>query len=256
MRASPLSRIQDASAEEHMSEHHHVGRYEPEMLDLDEDCGTDRRGDDAEDGVTTPQTAHSHMDEEDARSEQSVVVRLDLRPIDSPFRTHSWTRNTGNLFGPRPMEQSPSLTSIGSLDLADILLPTDDPLLDSPSPSTSSTSSWESTMSSDDDPDSFQEGHIGHSNGDNDDAEDSDPFLNLDARFIDYGWGGECLREIEDIDFEFVYALHTFVATVEGQANATKGDTMVLLDDSNSYWWLVRVVKDSSIGEFEGRSLP
>lgn len=52
----------------------------------------------------------------------------------------------------------------------------------------------------------------------------------------------------EDIDFEFVYALHTFVATVEGQANATKGDTMVLLDDSNSYWWLVRVVKDSSIG--------
>ncbi|KAL1797701.1 hypothetical protein ACET3X_004307 [Alternaria dauci] len=52
----------------------------------------------------------------------------------------------------------------------------------------------------------------------------------------------------EDIDFEFVYALHTFVATVEGQANATKGDTMVLLDDSNSYWWLVRVVKDNSIG--------
>ncbi|CAN9236747.1 unnamed protein product [Alternaria alternata] len=52
----------------------------------------------------------------------------------------------------------------------------------------------------------------------------------------------------KDIDFEFVYALHTFVATVEGQANATKGDTMVLLDDSNSYWWLVRVVKDNSIG--------
>ncbi|KAI9835484.1 MAG: hypothetical protein M1838_005287 [Thelocarpon superellum] len=52
----------------------------------------------------------------------------------------------------------------------------------------------------------------------------------------------------EDIDFEFVYALHQFVATVEGQANATKGETMVLLDDSNSYWWLVRVVKDGSIG--------
>ncbi|EMF15910.1 uncharacterized protein SEPMUDRAFT_39007 [Sphaerulina musiva SO2202] len=56
------------------------------------------------------------------------------------------------------------------------------------------------------------------------------------------------IEDAEDIDFEFVYALHTFVATVEGQANATKGDTMVLLDDSNSYWWLVRVVKDSSIG--------
>jgi hypothetical protein len=25
---------------------------------------------------------------------------------------------------------------------------------------------------------------------------------------------------------------------------------MVLLDDSNSYWWLVRVVRDGSIGEF------
>jgi hypothetical protein len=55
-------------------------------------------------------------------------------------------------------------------------------------------------------------------------------------------------EKIEDIDFDFVYALHTFVATVEGQANATKGDTMVLLDDTNSYWWLVRVVKDGSIG--------
>ncbi|GAB1320406.1 protein phosphatase regulator [Madurella fahalii] len=78
--------------------------------------------------------------------------------------------------------------------------------------------------------------------------DDGDFSQSLDSRFIDSGWGGECLQETEDIDFEFVYALHTFVATVEGQANATKGDTMVLLDDSNSYWWLVRVVKDSSIG--------
>jgi hypothetical protein len=78
--------------------------------------------------------------------------------------------------------------------------------------------------------------------------DDSDNFFSDDPRFVDSGWGGECLRETEDIDFEFVYALHTFVATVEGQANATKGDTMVLLDDSNSYWWLVRIVKDSSIG--------
>ncbi|KAJ4260567.1 protein phosphatase regulator [Fusarium torreyae] len=80
--------------------------------------------------------------------------------------------------------------------------------------------------------------------------EDDDSALSLpdDPNFIDSGWAIECLQEVEDIDFEFVYALHTFVATVEGQANATKGDTMVLLDDSNSYWWLVRVVKDSSIG--------
>lgn len=84
------------------------------------------------------------------------------------------------------------------------------------------------------------------------DEDDDDSFsqsTNPDSRFIDSGWGGECLHDTEDIDFELVYALHTFIATVEGQANATKGDAMVLLDDSNSYWWLVRVVKDSSIGK-------
>ncbi|KAI1133028.1 hypothetical protein F5Y10DRAFT_291075 [Nemania abortiva] len=83
---------------------------------------------------------------------------------------------------------------------------------------------------------------------DEDEDEEDEFSFTDDYRFIDSGWGGECLQDTEDIDFEFVYALHTFVATVEGQANATKGDTMVLLDDSNSYWWLVRVVKDSSIG--------
>ncbi|KAH7632212.1 hypothetical protein B0T09DRAFT_117409 [Sordaria sp. MPI-SDFR-AT-0083] len=81
------------------------------------------------------------------------------------------------------------------------------------------------------------------------DTDDDGDFSHVhDEHFLESGWGGECLQDTEDIDFEFVYALHTFVATVEGQANATKGDTMVLLDDSNSYWWLVRVVKDSSIG--------
>jgi hypothetical protein len=86
-----------------------------------------------------------------------------------------------------------------------------------------------------------------------DEDDDYDIPYFTESRFVDSGWGGECLQETEDIDFEFVYALHTFVATVEGQANATKGDTMVLLDDSNSYWWLVRVVKDSSIGELTSK---
>ena len=134
-------------------------------------------------------------------------------------------------------------------DFQHLLLPADDPLLDnsfddaplSPSSSASNasigSSSPASTTSWDD-----QKPDI------NDDDTGDISFLD-ELRFTDSGWGGECLREIEDIDFEFVYALHTFVATVEGQANATKGDTMVLLDDSNSYWWLVRVVKDSSIGK-------
>ena len=77
--------------------------------------------------------------------------------------------------------------------------------------------------------------------------EDDDSTHTYDISMSDYSTE-DSLHGSEDIDFEFVYALHTFVATVEGQANATKGDTMVLLDDSNSYWWLVRVVKDSSIG--------
>ena len=46
-----------------------------------------------------------------------------------------------------------------------------------------------------------------------------------------------------------MYVLHSFTATVEGQANAIKGDVLVLLDDSNSYWWLVRIVKDNTVGK-------
>ncbi|KAF2199213.1 hypothetical protein GQ43DRAFT_125912 [Delitschia confertaspora ATCC 74209] len=107
---------------------------------------------------------------------------------------------------------------------------------------TLSSPTWSSSWTTDSDFDSVCDQDHYH------DDDSNDILFSDDPRFIDSGWGGECLRETEDIDFEFVYALHTFVATVEGQANATKGDTMVLLDDSNSYWWLVRVVKDSSIG--------
>jgi hypothetical protein len=52
----------------------------------------------------------------------------------------------------------------------------------------------------------------------------------------------------EDIDFDLVYALHTFQATVEGQASVEKGDSLTLLDDSNSYWWLVKVLKSDEVG--------
>ena len=134
--------------------------------------------------------------------------------------------------------------SSDSNDFHHLLLPSDDPLLDNSFDNASVTSSDSSPPSkaSWDEDEGLQMT--------DDDTEDIS-FVD-DSRFIDSGWGGECLRETEDIDFEFVYALHTFVATVEGQANATKGDTMVLLDDSNSYWWLVRVVKDSSIGQYSG----
>lgn len=110
---------------------------------------------------------------------------------------------------------------------------------DSPSPNPSSSSSWTSS-----------ECLSLPFEWEKEDDATNDVFFSSNPRFIDSGWGGECLRETEDINFEFVYALHNFIATVEGQANATKGDTMVLLDDSNSYWWLVRVAKDNSIGKF------
>ncbi|KAG0171974.1 hypothetical protein DFQ30_011411 [Apophysomyces sp. BC1015] len=52
----------------------------------------------------------------------------------------------------------------------------------------------------------------------------------------------------ENIDFDLCYTLHTFVATVDGQASVVKGDAMTLLDDTNSYWWLVKVLKTAEIG--------
>lgn len=140
-------------------------------------------------------------------------------------------------------------------DLRHLLLPANDPLLDNSfddadiSATCSESSSAASRVSSDGSDEIGNNEDASDDSGDENDDDDTEDFsLQNDPRYIDSGWGGECLRDTEDIDFDFVYALHTFIATVEGQANATKGDTMVLLDDSNSYWWLVRVVKDSSIG--------
>jgi hypothetical protein len=45
-----------------------------------------------------------------------------------------------------------------------------------------------------------------------------------------------------------VFAMHTFVANLEGQVCVLKGDLLALLDDSNSYWWLVRCLKTAEVG--------
>lgn len=55
------------------------------------------------------------------------------------------------------------------------------------------------------------------------------------------------LDENEPIDFSLVYALHTFVANLEGQVCVLKGDSLELLDDSNSYWWLVKCLKTEEV---------
>ncbi|KAI9027245.1 hypothetical protein CLU79DRAFT_833169 [Phycomyces nitens] len=52
----------------------------------------------------------------------------------------------------------------------------------------------------------------------------------------------------ENINFDLVYALHTFVATVEGQASVVKGDALILMEDTNIYWWLVEVFKTREMG--------
>lgn len=136
-------------------------------------------------------------------------------------------------------------TDMSLQEIEHFLLPVDDPLLED----AISNLNKEVERDESDLDDGWEDmDEMERSECDSDEDDDTQDFSTDDPRFIDSGWGGECLRDPEDIDFEFVYALHTFVATVEGQANATKGDTMVLLDDSNSYWWLVRVVKDGSIG--------
>ena len=52
----------------------------------------------------------------------------------------------------------------------------------------------------------------------------------------------------ESIDVDLVHSLHSFTATVEGQTNVVKWDSLFLMDDSNSYWWLVRVLKTQEVG--------
>lgn len=146
-------------------------------------------------------------------------------------------------------EEEPRQSSSETADINMYLLPEDDPLLDN-----SFDDVNHECHEKDDEDDWIDEDEAVYCDDEytSSDDDSSDFIWTTDPRFIDSGWGGECLRETEDIDFELVYALHTFVATVEGQANAAKGDTMVLLDDTNSYWWLVRVVKDGSIGECQG----
>jgi hypothetical protein len=52
----------------------------------------------------------------------------------------------------------------------------------------------------------------------------------------------------EEIDLSVVCAMHTFVATLEGQVAVVRNEPLVLLDDTNSYWWLVKPLRSNSIG--------
>lgn len=197
-------------------DHHRDGEYIP-----------------ANDIVAEPGDDHLHDDCYEDES-QDVLYPLPIEEFAQTFEERLANR--------LPREDSAVLDIP---DINEVLLPEDDPLLDI---SLDDNDELDDEGYDDNGSDSSWRTESECSWDEENDDDSNDISFSDDPRFIDSGWGGECLRETEDIDFEFVYALHTFVATVEGQANATKGDTMVLLDDSNSYWWLVRIVKDSSIG--------
>ncbi|KAI8873481.1 hypothetical protein GQ42DRAFT_28958 [Ramicandelaber brevisporus] len=55
-------------------------------------------------------------------------------------------------------------------------------------------------------------------------------------------------EEEEEVDFNYMYALFDFVGVVEGQVCVSQGDQLTLLDDSNSYWWLVQVNTTMAMG--------
>nr|GAT60953.1 predicted protein [Mycena chlorophos] len=84
--------------------------------------------------------------------------------------------------------------------------------------------------------------------------DDTDSLLEIDSdadeleEFVESSSSSLSLPLNETIDFDLVYALHAFPADLEGQANVAKGDSLFLLDDSNSYWWLVRVLKTEQVG--------
>ncbi|KAJ2788097.1 protein phosphatase regulator [Coemansia interrupta] len=52
----------------------------------------------------------------------------------------------------------------------------------------------------------------------------------------------------EDVDFNYVYAMFHFPQMVEGQVTVDEGEKLTLLDDSNSYWWLVQNLRDNQMG--------
>ncbi|KAI8647421.1 hypothetical protein BD408DRAFT_439251 [Parasitella parasitica] len=82
----------------------------------------------------------------------------------------------------------------------------------------------------------------------NEDLDDQQDEKQYDDDDDDDDTGSELSVPDPNIDFDMVYALHTFAATLEGQASVVRGDALTLLDDSNSYWWLVKVLKTAEVG--------
>lgn len=90
----------------------------------------------------------------------------------------------------------------------------------------------------------WQSEHHMHHDMDDDDDSEEDELIIEDASSMS---SSPSIPD-ENINFDLVYALHTFVATVEGQASVVKGDALILMEDTNIYWWLVEVLKTREVG--------
>jgi hypothetical protein len=58
----------------------------------------------------------------------------------------------------------------------------------------------------------------------------------------------EPIKSESEIDYSLVYALFTFVASMDGQISVLRGEPLELLDDSNSYWWATKCLSTGEIG--------
>ncbi|KAI8984218.1 hypothetical protein BDF20DRAFT_858657 [Mycotypha africana] len=100
----------------------------------------------------------------------------------------------------------------------------------------------------------FEENTIdSYDDDENSDDEDDDAYLeeeneNDDENELSSEYSSSPSIPDADINFDLVYTLHSFQATVNGQASVKKGDALTLLDDSNSYWWLIRDLETSEVG--------
>ncbi len=129
--------------------HHSLGRYR-DSLETINPLASNRTskpsGDHSQSRKYTPDELSSEANivlRDDQAGAKSVIIhdvsRM-LKPIESPFRVHPFQRTLANIID-QELEHSPSLTSIASIDLQDVLLPVDDPLLDTPPSPTDSTNS-------------------------------------------------------------------------------------------------------------------
>ncbi|KAI7668139.1 hypothetical protein KC318_g5444, partial [Hortaea werneckii] len=140
--------LRESGGPQSFPSHHRVGRY-GQMLDAGLDATDERDKVKRSGSPNSCVIGHDYNEHNKARdgfSDRFLPAQNDFRPGDGQFRRHPLTSRLqdGSSYA---LEQSPSLTSIGSIgsaNLDDVLLPVDDPLLDHPPPSpSSSSSSWD-----------------------------------------------------------------------------------------------------------------